>query len=88
MERIRGRIWLKIRARILRRDNGLCQSCLDKGKISIATEVDHQTALTNGGTNDDDNLISLCHDCHADKTARDTGKNRRKQIGIDGWPIG
>ena len=77
---------MTIRALILRRDCGLCQDCLAKGRITIATEVDHIKALTNGGTNEYSNLVSLCHDCHANKTARDTGKSRRPAIGADGWP--
>ena len=31
-------------------------------------EVDHKVALMNGGTNEMDNLVALCSNCHAKKT--------------------
>jgi len=43
--------------------------------------------LHKGGTDDLDNLQSLCHDCHAEKTATEQGKRRRQEIGLDGWPV-
>ena len=87
-ERLRGRTLQDKRKLILKRDNGLCIHCLTAGRATIATEVDHITPLHKGGTYDDDNLQSLCHACHATKTARDTGKKARNTVGIDGYPIG
>ncbi|MGK2953297.1 MAG: HNH endonuclease [Thiobacillus sp.] len=43
--------------------------------------------LFKGGGNDDANLQSLCHSCHADKSAKDLGKKHRTRIGVDGFPI-
>jgi len=85
--RLRGRALQESRARILRRDGGLCVHCRKSGRVSIATEVDHITPLFKGGTYDDDNLQSLCHDCHTDKTAEDLGKKARGSVGIDGVPL-
>lgn len=61
--------WAAVRDRILRRDEGTCQACLKGGRITLATEVDHRVPLWAHGTDDDDNLQSLCAPCHAEKTA-------------------
>lgn len=42
---------------------GHCHNLLDP-----AYEVDHIIALSEGGTNNDDNLICLCRNCHGKKT--------------------
>lgn len=68
--------WKSLKQQALIRDKGLCQDCLDKQKITIATEVDHiipikerwDLRLVLG------NLRSLCHRCHMRKTARDRKK--------------
>lgn len=60
--------WSKTRARILDRDMHLCQVCLAQGRATPATEVDHVKPKYLGGTDDDDNLQALDHDCHAAKT--------------------
>lgn len=86
--RLRGRALQESRARILRRDNGLCVHCQTAGRVSIATEVDHIIGLAQGGTHADSNLQSLCHDCHSTKTARDNGKRSKPRIGLDGVPVG
>lgn len=86
--RVRGRAAQESRQRILKRDNGLCQACLRRGLITIGDEVDHIIGLAQGGTDDDSNKESLCHDCHATKTATDNGKRSKPRIGLDGVPIG
>lgn len=58
--------WKHKRKEILKRDHNSCQMCRQKGKYSRATTVHHkkhlkdipELALT------DDNLISLCGECH------------------------
>jgi hypothetical protein len=40
--------------------NKWCQAC----EMRKATEVHHVIARCDGGTNDETNLIDLCHDCH------------------------
>jgi 5-methylcytosine-specific restriction endonuclease McrA len=58
--------WLRKRAEILKRDNHECQICKSRGRFSPATCVHHikhllmrwDLRLT------DDNLLSLCDQCH------------------------
>lgn len=85
-ERIRGRRWMAIRERIFKRDCGLCQECKRKGRVRAGNQVDHRIALTNDGSNDDDNLELLCVDCHDAKTNTDLGHKPRVTIGLNGWP--
>ena len=82
-----GAAWVKLRAVILRRDCGLCQVCLAKGRVTAGTQVDHIVSKAQGGTDDDDNLQTICRDCHATKTITEQGKKRKPRIGLDGWPM-
>jgi 5-methylcytosine-specific restriction protein A len=84
--RIRGRKLQEIRKRHFEQFP-LCVDCQKQGRINIATELDHIIALTNGGTDADDNRQGLCSECHAAKTARDMGYKERLAISADGWPI-
>jgi 5-methylcytosine-specific restriction protein A len=67
-ERGYGNAWTKRRARILLRDCGLCQVCKRDGRVTVATEVDHRVPKSQGGTDEDDNLQSICNPCHKTKT--------------------
>jgi len=49
------------REAILHRDNYTCQYC---GKKNTRLEVHHIVYRSQGGTDDEDNLITLCEDCH------------------------
>lgn len=68
--------WKKKRKKILKRDHNSCQMCRKNGKYRRAETVHHikflknvpELALT------DDNLISLCKDCHE---AMHHGKNKK-----------
>ena len=90
-ERGYGHKWDKLRLTILQRDSYLCQPCLNKGKPTPATQVDHITPKASGGTDDPDNLQSICTPCHDAKTKAETaqanGHKQRPTIGLDGWPI-
>lgn len=55
--------WRKIRDRYIQR-NPLCEMCLGQGVATVATLVHHRKPLADGGTNDEDNLMSLCVSCH------------------------
>jgi hypothetical protein len=44
-----------------------CGGC--KKQLPAWFEVDHKIRLDNGGSNNVDNLIALCRDCHGKKTA-------------------
>ena len=49
------------RSAILHRDNYTCQCC---GKKNCRLEVHHIKFRSNDGTDDEENLITLCEDCH------------------------
>ena len=70
-ERGYGWAWQQQRKRILSRDKGLCQVCLELGKYRPGRDVDHKVAKANGGTDDDANLQTICPKCHAAKTAEE-----------------
>lgn len=81
-ERGYGSLWDRIRPRILERDAGLCQSCLSKGLINECASkkfgafVDHKVPKFEGGTDDDDNLQTLCRACHVEKTQSESSRAR------------
>ena len=55
------------RLRILNRDNYTCQDCSHKGKHGLTLDciqVHHIIPSRLGGSNDDNNLITLCGKCH------------------------
>jgi 5-methylcytosine-specific restriction enzyme A len=85
-ERIRGRRWLRIRAQVLSA-NPLCADCLAAGVTRIADEVDHVIALSKGGTNEMSNLVGLCREHHAQKSALEAGKSWRFGCDESGWPL-
>ncbi len=47
--------------------NWECGDC--RKKLPAWFEVDHTIRLENGGSNNVDNLVALCRDCHGKKTA-------------------
>lgn len=51
------------KAKVLNRDNYTCQCCKGKRKDS-KLEVHHIIFRSNGGSDEEDNLITLCHTCH------------------------
>ena len=68
------------------RDNWTCRACGNKHRL----EVHHIAKLRHGGTNDIDNLITLCASCHRaidtldlDHALRICKKNAEKYLGIE-----
>ena len=57
--------WRKIRARILARDNGICQECGAEGNT-----VDHIVPRSAGAGDEDWNLQCLCAKCNYSKGGR------------------
>ena len=51
------------KAKVLNRDNYICQHCKGRRKDS-KLEVHHIIYRSNGGSDEEDNLITLCHTCH------------------------
>lgn len=86
--------WKKQRMFILQRDHFTCQ---EKGCHRLATEVHHKIELNEQNINDlnitlnENNLISLCHDCHTriTKEMKAGTENILPSIGFDsnGFPI-
>lgn len=65
------RIWRdRLRPQKLRRDP-LCEAHLKRGHAVAATEVDHDDGDT--ANNAPENLVSMCHNCHSEKTVRRDG---------------
>lgn len=74
-----GRPWRRKREAILLRDLYMCQCDECKGGILPANEVDHIVPLSQGGSNDDNNLRGINCDCHKKKTHRESkGETSRK----------
>lgn len=68
------------KAMVLNRDNYTCQYCRGKHKDS-KLEVHHIIFKSNGGSDEEGNLITLCHTCHKDLhsgkiTPKFTGKKK------------
>lgn len=53
------------KAMVLNRDNYTCQHCKGKKK-NTKLEVHHIIFRSQGGSDEESNLITLCHDCHED----------------------
>ena len=84
-QRLSGRALKMRNDRIKLRDQYTCKGC---GRICRPDElqVDHITMLAAGGTESDDNLQSLCEQCHEVKSLRERGARPRQAVGLDGWP--
>jgi 5-methylcytosine-specific restriction protein A len=85
--RDRGRPWRRKRAAILAQSAGRCVSCLRAGIVTPAEEVDHVKPLSQGGTDDQDNLQALCKGCHSAKSAREASGGRKLDFTPDGRPV-
>ncbi len=55
--------WRKIRARYVS-SHPLCEMCLKEGRYVPVSEVHHIKPKSEGGSDDFENLMSLCHSCH------------------------
>jgi 5-methylcytosine-specific restriction protein A len=68
----------------------LCCFCEARGRIVAATVCDHVEPHRGDSTLfwNEDNLQSLCADCHnSDKARIERGGMARQRIGYDGWPV-
>ena len=59
-----GRNWQKIRKRYITA-HPLCEACLKEGRVTLAEQVHHIKPLSEGGGNEESNLMSLCASCHS-----------------------
>jgi 5-methylcytosine-specific restriction protein A len=71
--------WKKTRARVLRRDRNRCQLCTDhEGRhLWPGNIVDHIVPVSEGGSDDDSNLQTLCDACHRKKTLDEARRARQ-----------
>lgn len=58
-----GRAWTRIRHRYASK-HPLCEMCMKEGRYVAVEEVHHIVPLSEGGTHDESNLMSLCRSCH------------------------
>lgn len=58
-----GRSWKRLRDRYVHK-HPLCERCLKEGRYVTVEEVHHIVPLSEGGANDESNLMSLCRSCH------------------------
>jgi len=59
-----GRAWKKIQGAFLSA-NPICVLCKEAGRLTPATTAHHKRKITEGGTNDWENLEPLCQECHS-----------------------
>lgn len=59
----------KMRFDIFKRDQFQCQYCGAHPSETVWLEVDHVRAVSDGGTNEADNLVTACFDCNRGKGA-------------------
>ena len=56
--------WQKIR-KAYATSHPFCEECLKDGRFTPVEHVHHILPLADGGTHDQDNLMSLCKSCHS-----------------------
>lgn len=89
IERLRGRAGQAQRARRLARTDGLCERCEAKGRVTLATVVDHVVPLAKGGSDEDDNTRNLCDPCHLEVGVEQFGHQVTREgrgVGRSGRP--
>lgn len=59
--------WLKLRFRILKRDDYRCQLCGRTARDGVKLEVDHKLARAKHGSDESTNLWTLCFQCNRGK---------------------
>ena len=71
----------QIRVIIQRRDNYMCQRC---GATGAPLYVHHIVPRRRGGTNDLDNIVTLCHPCHCEAHRASDGQVAKSTVKADG----
>jgi 5-methylcytosine-specific restriction protein A len=71
-----GRWLQRARERLFARDP-LCAECRRQNRVAVATQRDHIVPLSEGGTDDDENIQGLCDACHEAKSAREEAARAR-----------
>lgn len=77
---------IKLRHEILDRDGYKCQKDgATPEKDGVTLQIHHKKFVSQGGSNDPDNLITLCHICHAGEHALARGKAKDELLHPDWW---
>lgn len=86
----KSRVWQQLREEILKRDNYLCQRCLQQGKVTPADAVHHIKSIETHPelALDPNNLIGSCHSCHNKEHPEKQffSKLRKRIIAVLGYP--
>lgn len=61
------KITLSLRFKVLKRDNYRCCICGRDASDGVKLEIDHTIPKSKGGTNEIENLKTLCYDCNRGK---------------------
>lgn len=72
-KRKRGRAGQRDRQRRMARTGGLCERCLEEGRTTLATVVNHIVPLARDGADVDENTENLCDPHDAEATALQFG---------------
>ena len=76
-----------MRAAVLDRDDHLCQPCRRAGRLTLATEVDHVTPRSLGGSESPGNMQAICRQCHRRKTAAEGASARHGATPLGEIPV-
>ena len=79
VERKRGRAGQRDRAEVMT-EEPLCRACLDEGRTSATTVVDHIKPLAWGGSDKRSNKQGLCTPCHDAKSERERALDRASRV--------
>lgn len=58
-----------VRFNVLRRDNFTCRYC-GRSSPDVVLHIDHAVSVKNGGTDDENNLVTSCDDCNYGKSSK------------------
>lgn len=59
-----GKQWRRIRYKYVQ-EHPFCEECMKQGRLVLTEQVHHIKPLSEGGTNDESNLMALCKSCHS-----------------------
>ena len=82
-KRLSGWHWAKIRKAAFRRAGGLCESC----RLRPCTEAHHRIPVSQGGSDELDNVIACCSTCHRRMDRNALGHRPVIRVGQDGRPL-
>lgn len=82
----RARQAIKLRYQILERDKYRCRDCgRSPDEDGVTLQIHHLLFVSQGGDNSEDNLITLCSDCHAGRHAIAGGKAKDELLDPGWW---